>query len=127
MAGPIRLFVSVRKFVYALGLDPSQADSLWHLNERNVIVLFLLMQMFITTMAFGLCEAKTLFEYGSCTFVCISEIGCCLICLTTRLIIADLWNWIKKVDVLIEKSKQLTRLLFACISIDENRWISPTN
>lgn len=106
MAGTIRLFVRVRKIYYVLGLDPSQMDTKWCLNGKNLIVLFLLIQMFISTMAFGLCEATTLFEYGSCAFICISELACCLAYLTKRFIIVELLNWIKRVDELIENSKR---------------------
>lgn len=60
--------------------------------------------MFISTMAFGLYEAKTLFDYGSCAFVCITELSCLHEYLLHYFAIVDLLDWIKKIDDLIEKS-----------------------
>lgn len=112
---PIRLFASLRKFHYMLGIDPTQMDSKWRLNARNFIILYALIQMFISAMAFGLYEAKTLVDYCSCAFVCITELACLHEYLLHYFGIVDLLDWIKKIDDLIEKSMDTTAfLLFHC-------------
>lgn len=101
----IRLFVCVRRFYQIMGIDPSQWNSKWLLNRKIAFVVYLQMQMFISTMAFGLYEAQTLFEYGCCTFVCNSEVGCTIAYILQYFENVNLFDWIGKINELIEKSK----------------------
>lgn len=103
----IRLFVSVRKFYHMLALDPSHRNLKWkwQLNGKNLFIFYLQLQMFISTIAFGLYEAKTVFEYGTSAFVSVSELGSFICYLLQLLKIANILDLFSKMDKLIEKSK----------------------
>lgn len=105
MAGPIRLFVSFRRFYQMLGIDPSQVNPKWGLNWKNLFFLYSLAQMFVLTMAFCLCEAKTIFDYGSSAFIGITVLACFIAYLLQYFEMVNTLNWINKIDELIEKSK----------------------
>lgn len=104
MAGPIRFFVNVRKFFHKLGIDSSQMNSKWGLNWKNLLFLYSQIQIFVLTIAFCLYDAKTMFDYGCCAYISISELACFFYYSLQLLEIAYILEWIKKVDGLIGKS-----------------------
>lgn len=105
MAGPVRLFVNVQRFFHISGIVPPQINSKWRLNWKNYLILYSLMQMFIATMAFCIFEAKTLFDYSSCAFICSTELACFIAYLLQSFGIVNILNWIQSFDELIETSK----------------------
>lgn len=111
MAGPptrIRFFVNAQQYYRMLGLYPSQQlDQKCHANWKNILCLYLHLQMLISPMAFCFFEAKTMFEYCFNIYVFITESTTIFLYAHQMFQIVNILNFIQSIEKLIEKCKFL--------------------
>lgn len=106
MAGPIRFFLSVQRFYQMLGICPSlQMEQKWNFTWKNIFHLCLFVQIFISSMLICIFRATTMFEYCTNIYVCITESVCIFYYSHQMFKIANIFNFFKHVDELIEKCK----------------------
>lgn len=105
MAGSVQLFLTIRRFYYMLGIDLSQVNQKWGLNWRNVVFLYTITQMFVSTAAYCIYEANTLYEYGCCTYICVTEVAVFITYLLQKLKMVKRYEWIAKFEGLIDTRK----------------------
>lgn len=101
----MRLFLTVKKFYETLGIhlpQPNQKYSIF--NAKNLFILFILIQMCLTSTAFVLFKAKSEFEYGFPTYVSITEVLSIIYLCIQMWKIEDILKLMKKCDEFIEKS-----------------------
>lgn len=100
----MKLFQTVQKFFQLLGLSP-KSDESYSLNAKNVLVLFIQIEGFVFTAAFGIFQAKTMREYGDSFYQSVTELSAAINLLNFIGQINSLYNFIETFEGIIAKSK----------------------
>lgn len=82
MAHSIRLFQFIQEFSKTIGIDSSQTDSI---KSKNAIFTVCPIQYTLTTVAFLIIEANSMFDYGFGFYS--------IICMINGIVIYLLFNW----------------------------------
>lgn len=109
MAGPdtIQLFQSVRTFYQKIGIKHSSKSQQYSsYNCKNLFAFFAITQIFTTSTAFFLFEAKTLQEYSTSFYGSITELDCLIYFATNFFKLRNILDLIENYDKFIAKSKQ---------------------
>lgn len=101
MAGPIKLFVTVRNIFQAIGVHPPKKNVGWRLTWKNIFAFYFNMQTFIPNLAYCVFEAKNFFEYGAGIYSCTCQIALTFLGLLEIVEIENVFGWIEKVEQLI--------------------------
>lgn len=110
---PIRFFVSAQELYGLLGIcQTPQIESKWTFNRKNVFIVYLFVQMFLSAMAFCLFDAKTIFDYCINVYVSITVFGCIFTYSPQIIGKANIFTFIHKIDELIENRKLNSPFLF---------------
>lgn len=72
MAGSIKIFQVILQLYQTMGIYPPQTKQRFKFNLRIFLFMFALMELFITTLACLWFDAKTVFEFGTSFYGCIS-------------------------------------------------------
>lgn len=108
MADPshIRFFVRAQKFYQMLGICPSyRMEHKWNFNSKNIFILYLCVQMFISSMASCIFEVDTLFDYCANIYVCLTELANIFSYSLQICEIVNISNFIHQIDEFIGKCK----------------------
>lgn len=115
----IKPFSTVEKLYGIIGIClPSQSNRRCSMfNIRSTFILFSLTQMCLTSTAFILFRAKSVFEYGFPTYVSITLASCAVYFSIQFRKIEDILQFIKTCNEFIEKSKcRLSNFCLQCHS-----------
>lgn len=115
MDGSVKLFQFIQKFHQTLGIYPPQLKQQpYQINSINKIFLVCLVQMIITTTAFLMFEAESMFSYGLAFFVLIAMINGVVIYLTFIWQFENTVKYIGNCEEFIVKSKYCSEHGQAC-------------
>lgn len=108
MAGPIKLFQFIQKCHQTIGISPFRPNQKQRLtNLIQTILLISLAQFMLTTAAFALFDAKSMFEYGFAFYSFVTMINCIAIYLILIWQSQNTLEFIKSGEAFIAKSKCL--------------------
>lgn len=109
----MKLFETVQKFYRLLGLHPSQQTQNCIFNARNILVLYIFVEGFTSTAAFGLFEAKSIAEFGNAFYAFITELLCFVYFSSTMGKMTNVLELMKKSRDIIQKSEfHIKHLMF---------------
>lgn len=106
----MKLFHHIRKWFETLGVYPVQwqRKSLW--NERNLFVIISLVQMFISSLAYFLYEAKSIGEYADSFFMVFTNVVCVVFFSISIFKMSSIHMLIGEFEQFIEKSEFMAKL-----------------
>lgn len=106
MAGRLKLLQFTQKAYRHIGIYPSQSNRNWHsINWRSIFMLFSLIQMAVSSLAFLLFEANDIVDAGLSFFAVNSEICCTTYYLINMWKIPKILELIERFDKFIENSE----------------------
>lgn len=101
----MELFRYVRKCYQTLGVYPVQSNQNSRFNLRNLFILMCILQMFTSSLAYFLFEAKLIGEFADSFFMVSSTLNCAFYFLISIFKISNILTLIGEFEQFIEKSK----------------------
>lgn len=105
MAKSVELFKFLQKSYQTIGFYPSQTGQIGcSFNLKNLFILLSILQLFLSSLAFFLFEAHSLFDYGTSFYTSITNLFSLIILAIILWKMTDILMLIEKFEEYIEKS-----------------------